>query len=90
MADRARGCFVDIASSCDIPSPMPARDVRIRGIGRESLRPPQGDAGHETLSPVRRDQKIALLVKDAVNMTNFYCKGLGLRRALTHCAQGDA
>ena len=71
-----KGSFVDIASTCDLPESMQARTVEIERLERAG-------AAREDAAGARCPVQIALQVKSAVNMLSFYCRGLGLQRAVT-------
>lgn len=58
-------------------------EIQFTEYGNNSVIPLTENAQHEACSPLKYTTQVALQIRDEINMQNFYCKGLGLKKAFT-------
>lgn len=58
-------------------------EIQFTEYGDNSVIPLTDDVKHEVCSPLKYTTQVALQIHDEINMQNFYCKGLGLKKAFT-------
>lgn len=58
-------------------------EIQFTEYGANTVIPLKEAGNHEPCSPCRFTTQVALQIQDEINMRNFYCRGLGLKKVFT-------
>ncbi|MFW2504167.1 VOC family protein [Clostridium diolis] len=58
-------------------------EIQFTEYGENSVIPLSENSKHDVCSPFKYTTQVALQIHDEINMKNFYCRGLGLKKAYT-------